>query len=132
MPTQDIIPQDDPALFDHSGFVSLRDRVLETFDRREPDSAIDTSLDVLLGHLRSQFDREEQAMQAAQFKPAAAHKADHDRAYADFAERIARWKQQREREAILDFIEVGLADWFIKHVNTRDYITARFLSEGHY
>lgn len=121
-----------PDLFDHNRFISLRDRALETFDRHEPDGAIDASLDELLNHMRSQFDREEQAMQAAQFKPAAAHKADHDRACADLAERIAHWKQQREREAILDFIEVGLADWFVKHVNTRDYITARFLSEGHY
>ena len=132
MPTQDIAGQNVPTLFDHSHFVSLRDKALKTFDQHQPDSAIDTSLDELLRHLRSQFDREEQAMQAHQFKPAAAHKADHDRAYADFAERIARWKQQREREAILDFIEAGLADWFVKHVNTRDYITARFLSEGHY
>ena len=132
MPIQDIADQNESTLFDHSRFVSLRDKVLETFDQHQPDGAIDTSLDELLRHLRSQFDREEQAMQARQFKPAAAHKADHDRAYADFAERIERWKQQREREAILDFIEAGLADWFVKHVNTRDYITARFLSEGHY
>ena len=129
MQTQDITT---PALFDHNRFVSLRDRVLETFDQHEPDGAIDTGLDELLNHMRSEFDREEQAMQANQFKPVAAHKADHDRACADLAERIARWKQQREREAMLDFIEVGLADWFVKHVNTRDYITARFLSEGHY
>ncbi len=128
MPAQDIAP----TLFDHNPFISLRDRVLETFDQREPDDAVDASLDALLSHMRNQFDREEQAMQDHQFKPAAAHKADHDRACADFAERIARWKQQREREAMLDFIEVGLADWFVKHVNTRDYITARFLSEGHY
>ncbi len=131
MSHENIAPQNDPKLFDHNPFIELRDKVLATFDQHEPDSAVDAALDALLHHMRSQFEREEQAMQTAQFPPAAAHKADHDRAWNDFAERIGRWKAQRDREAMLDFIEVGLADWFTKHVNTRDYITARFLSEGH-
>ncbi len=131
MKNQDIAPQNDPALFDHNKFIQLREKVLDLFDNHAPETAVDAQLDELLQHMRTQFDREEQAMQAVQFPPAAAHKADHDRAYNDFAERIARWKQLRDREAMLDFIEAGLADWFTKHVNTRDSITARFISEGH-
>lgn len=131
MKNQDIAPQNDPALFDHNKFILLRDKVLDLFDNNATEAAIDAQLDELLQHMRTQFEREEQAMQAVQFKPAAAHKADHDRTYADFAARIESWKQLRDREAMLGFIETGLADWFVKHVNTRDYITARFMSEGH-
>ncbi|MDD5057262.1 MAG: hemerythrin family protein [Sideroxydans sp.] len=131
MQNQPTPPQNDPTLFDHNQFIHLREQLLDLLDQHAADNAIDAQLDEILQHMRSQFEREEQAMQAAHFPPTAAHKADHDRAYADFAERIARWKQQREREPLLDFIEAGLADWFVKHVNTRDYITARFLSEGH-
>lgn len=131
MQNQQIAPQNDPALFDHNKFILLREQLLDLFDQHAADSAIEAQLTALLQHMRTQFDREEQAMQATQFPPTAAHKADHDRAYTDFAQRIARWQQQREREELLDFIEAGLADWFVKHVNTRDYITARFLAEGH-
>ena len=119
----------DAALFDHTRFVQLREDLLELFDRNAPDSAIDAQLSALLTHMRNQFEREEQAMQTVQFPPAAAHKADHDLACAGFAERIAHWQAQRTRDELLDYIEAGLADWFVKHVNTRDYITARFLSE---
>ena len=131
MTNQAIAPQNDPALFDHNPFVELRNQLLDLFDNHAPQPEIDAQLDALLHHMRGQFDREEQAMQAVQFPPTAAHKADHDRAYADLAARIESWKGQRDREAMLDFIEAGLADWFVKHVNTRDYITARFLAEGH-
>ncbi len=129
MQNQEISPQNDPALFDHNRFILLREKLLDLLDQHAADSAVDAQLEELLQHMRTQFEREEQAMRNTQFPPTAAHKADHDRAFADFAQRIARWQQQREREALLDFIEAGLADWFVKHVNTRDYITARFLSE---
>ncbi len=131
MQDQKTTPQYDPQLFDHNHFILLRDQVMDLFDHDAPQTDIDAKLDELLAHMRKQFGREEQAMQTAKFPPAAAHKADHDRAYADLAGRIENWKGQRDREAMLGFIETGLADWFMKHVNTRDYITARFLSEGH-
>lgn len=124
-------PQHDPTLFDHNRFILLRDALLALFDQHACDAAIDAQAEALLQHMRDQFRREETAMRVAQFPPAAAHKADHDRACDDFAQRIERWKTQRAREELLDFIEVGLADWFVKHVNTRDFITARFLTEGH-
>jgi hemerythrin-like metal-binding protein len=124
-------PQIDPALFDHNPFISLREKLLDLFDHHADDAALDAGLTELLQHMRAQFEREEQAMQTAHFPPTAAHKADHDRTLTDFAERIERWQQQRDRQAMLDFIEAGLADWFVKHVNTRDYITARFLTLGH-
>ena len=129
MQNQDTPGYDDPNLFNHNDFVLRRDRVLDTFDRHAPLAEVDAGLDALLHQMRSQFDREERAMQAVQFPPAAAHKSDHDRACADLAHRIARWKSERDREAMLDFIEAGLADWFVRHVNTRDYITARYLAD---
>lgn len=131
MQDKNIAPQHAPDLFDHNNFIVLRDQAMDLFDHHAPHADIDAKLDELLRHMRTQFDREEQAMQAVKFPPAAAHKADHDRAFADLAARVERWKERRDREAMLEFIEAGLADWFMKHVNTRDYITARFLSEGH-
>lgn len=116
------------ALFDHSRFVALRDELLDLLDRQAPDEDVDAKLCELLGHMRQQFAAEERQMQAAQFPPYAAHKSEHDFALADFSERIGQWRQQRDAAELLDFAETGLADWFVKHVNRRDYITARFIA----
>ncbi|BBI99175.1 hypothetical protein FGKAn22_08680 [Ferrigenium kumadai] len=115
-------------LFDHTRFIELREAVLDLFDRQAPDADIAAQLGELLQHIQQQFAREERAMETAQFPPSAAHKRDHDRALADFSERIAQWRQEGDMANLLDYIEAGLADWFVRHVNTRDYITARHLA----
>jgi hemerythrin-like metal-binding protein len=129
MQNQHIESQNNPVLYDHSRFVQLREKLLDSLDQQATNDIIDTRLDALLQHMRTKFDREEQAMQGAQFSPAAAHKADHDNAYADLSKCNERWQLKRDRKGLMDFIETGLADWFVKHVNSRDYITARFLAE---
>ncbi|OGS90938.1 MAG: hypothetical protein A2Z95_06670 [Gallionellales bacterium GWA2_60_18] len=118
---------DTATLFDHTRFVTLREALFERFDNQAADAEIDAQLDELLRHMQQQFAAEERAMEAAQFPPRAAHKKDHDNALARFEQRIAQWHAGRDREPMLDYIEAPLADWFVKHVNTRDYITARFL-----
>lgn len=119
---------DTATLFDHSRFVALRDELLALFDNHAPEADIAAQLDALLQHMQQQFAREERAMETAQFPPAAAHKRDHDRALAVFSEHVAQWRQKGDMSPLLDYIEAGIADWFVKHVNTRDYITARHLS----
>jgi hemerythrin-like metal-binding protein len=119
---------DTATLFDHSRFVALREALLDLFDRQAPEADIAAKADELLQHMRQQFAREERAMEAAQFSPCAAHKKDHDRALADFSGHIGHWKLGKDTERLLDYLEAGLADWFVRHVNTRDYITARRLS----
>lgn len=119
---------DHANLFDHTRFVELREALLDLFDRQAPRADIDAQLDELLRHMQQQFAREEQAMEAAQFPPSGAHKKDHDRALAKFSELTAQWRQGEDMTNLLDYIEAGLADWFVRHVNTRDYITARHLA----
>lgn len=119
---------DHANLFDHTRFVELREALLDLFDRQAPRADIDAQLDELLRHMQQQFAREEQAMEAAQFPPSAAHKKDHDRALTKLSELIAQWRQGGDVTNLLDYIEAGLADWFVRHVNTRDYITARHLA----
>ena len=119
---------DTTKLFDHTPFVTLREEVMALFDQGAPHADIDAKLSEFLQHLESQFSAEEQAMQAARFKPHDAHTAEHDRVTQKLAYRIEQWQKTREVQLMLEYIETELADWFVKHVNTRDYITARFLS----
>ncbi|MDZ4200908.1 MAG: hemerythrin family protein [Gallionella sp.] len=115
-------------LFDHSGFVALRETLLDLLDQRAEEAAVDARLEDLLRHMQQQFAAEEAQMLATQFPPFAAHKREHDRALDDFSECVAKWQSLRDRAKLLDYLENGLADWFVKHVNTRDFITARFIA----
>ncbi|MBA4382033.1 MAG: hypothetical protein C0406_05650 [Sideroxydans sp.] len=119
---------DTSKLFDHTPFVTLREEVMALFDRQAPHTEIDAKLSEFLRHIEVQFAAEEQAMLATGFKPHDAHKAEHDRVVKKLAYRIEQWQKTREVQLMLEYIETELADWFVKHVNTRDYITARFLS----
>lgn len=119
----------DPArLFDHSAFAELLNTLLDLLDDQAPEPAIDEQLQRLQRHLQQQFAAEEQAMQAASFPAAAGHKKHHDHALDKLAQRIAQWQQAHDRKALLDYVENELAEWFVSHVNVRDFVTAKHLS----
>jgi hemerythrin len=119
---------DTAALFDHSRFVALHAALLELLDNHAVEMEIDTQLECLQQHLQQQFAAEEHAMQASNFHAATAHKKHHDHALSKLAQRIAHWQQEHDRNSLLDYVENELAEWFVSHVNIRDYITARHLS----
>ena len=119
---------DTATLFDHSRFIVLREALLNLLDRKAPDAEIEAQLDELLQHLQQQFAAEERQMQITQFPASAAHKTEHDRTLAKLAHHIAQWRNHRDATNLLDYVETGLADWFVKHVNTRDFVTAQFIA----
>lgn len=119
---------DTTRLFDHTPFVERHNALLDLLDHQAEDAAIDTQLDQLLQHLQQQFAAEEEAMQATNFHATEAHKKHHDHALDKLAQRIKQWHTQRDRKQLLDYIESELAEWFVSHVNVRDYVTAKHLS----
>jgi hemerythrin-like metal-binding protein len=94
-------------------------------DTQAPEAEIDAQLQALQRHLQQQFAAEEQAMQAANFPAIAEHKKHHDHSLGKLAHRIAQWQQAHDRKSLLDYLENELAEWFVSHVNIRDYVTAR-------
>lgn len=118
------------ALFDHSRFVQAHTAMLELLDTDATEDALNEALDAMQTCLQQQFSKEEQAMQAAQFGPLDAHKKDHDGALQRLSARIELWQQTRDRQALIEYLEGPFADWFVRHVNSRDFITAQRLSLG--
>ncbi len=112
---------------DHAEFVELREALLATLARKAGPAEVDALLDRLLEHTRSHFAEENRLMQETGFPPYPMHKGEHDRVLDDMESRIARWKQGRDTKALSGWLEVGLVDWFVSHVSTMDYITARFI-----
>jgi hemerythrin-like metal-binding protein len=128
MSTPDQTPIDAARLFDHAAFVELHNALLDLLDEQAPDTEIDALLQRLQQHLQQQFAAEEQAMLAANFHATEAHKKHHDHALDKLAQRIAQWQQQRDRRSLLDYLENELAEWFVSHVNIRDFVTARHIA----
>jgi hemerythrin-like metal-binding protein len=119
---------DTARLFDHTVFADLLNRLLDLLDDKAPEAGIDAHLQRLQQHLQQQFAAEEQAMQAANFPATAGHKKHHDHALDKLVQRIAQWQQLRDRKSLTDYLENELAEWFVSHVNVRDYVTAQHLS----
>jgi hemerythrin len=119
---------DTARLFDLTAFVTQHTALLDLLDDRAPDAEIDAQLERLLQCMRQQFAAEVQAMQATNFHATAAHKKHHDHALDKLAQRIVQWQQGRDRKALQDYAENELAEWFVSHVNIRDFVTARHIA----
>jgi hemerythrin-like metal-binding protein len=119
---------DTARLFDHTVFVERLNALLDLLDTQAPEAEIDAQLQALQRHLQQQFAAEEQAMQAANFPAIAEHKKHHDHVLGKLAQRVAQWQQAHDRKSLLDYLENELAEWFVSHVNIRDYVTARHLT----
>jgi hemerythrin-like metal-binding protein len=116
-------------LFDYTAFAELLNALLDLLDNKAPESEIDEQLQRLQRQLQQQFAAEEQAMQVTNYPATAQHKKHHNHALDKLAQRVAQWLQQRDRKALQDYAENELAEWIVNHVNIRDYVTARHLSQ---
>lgn len=113
---------------DHAEFALLRAKLLELLAATAPMEQIRGALDELFEHTRQHFAAEEQAMREAGFPVYAVHKADHDGVLADMAARAERWNQGRDNDALRDWIERDVGDWFLAHISSMDFVTARFIA----
>ena len=118
-------------LFDFTAFAELLNALLDLLDSKAPESEIDEQLQRLQRQLQQQFAAEEQAMQATDYPAIAQHKKHHKHALDKLAQRVAQWLEQRDRKTLQDYVENELAEWIVNHVNIRDYVTARHLSQPH-
>jgi hemerythrin len=114
---------------DHQEFVALREKLLALLQASPLDTArIDALLYELMDHTDHHFDEEEGRMLAAQFPPFSVHKGEHIRALAEIRGQVSAWEASRDAAALQQWLEQRLADWFVNHVNTMDFVTAAFIA----
>ncbi len=113
---------------DHSEFVSLCEKLIATLHDAPNPSAIDPLLDQLAEHTRHHFAEEERQMQTAQFPAYRMHKGEHDRVLSALEEHIELWRQESDAARLRAVIESTLNGWFVNHVNSMDFVTARFIA----
>jgi hemerythrin-like metal-binding protein len=122
---------DNARLFDHTAFAEKLNTLLDLLDDKAPENEIDEQLQRLQQQLQQQFAAEEQVMHAAGYPATTQHKKHHDHAQNKLVQRIAQWQQEHDRKALQDYMENELAEWFVSHVNLRDFVTAKHLSLPH-
>lgn len=110
---------------DHREFVDLRETLLARLGPADT-AEIDGLLDELLAHTRRHFGDEEALMRETGFPPYAMHKGEHDSVLDDMAQRIEAWRTGRDAAALQDWLEREIGDWFVAHVSSMDFVTARF------
>ena len=112
---------------DHAEFIALRDRLLGLLSGPAPDAGVDTLLDELLEHTRHHFAEEERLMQEARFPPYPVHKVEHDKVLTEMEARIRGWQQEHDSAALRQWLDRGVGDWFVNHVSTMEFVTARYI-----
>ncbi|TNC97297.1 MAG: hypothetical protein FD121_888 [Gallionellaceae bacterium] len=113
---------------DHAEFISLREKLLSLLTSGSPNDEVDTSLNELFDHTQHHFAEEERLMHEVSFPPFPVHKGEHDAVLADMAARVTRWKQDRDMDALREWLDKNVGDWFVNHVSTMDFVTARFIA----
>ncbi len=97
------------------------------------DAEVLPKLAALEQHTREHFAREEQAMVETDFPPYPEHRAEHARLLAELAAKVAEYRTGGSARALLQYADEGLTTWFVGHVTTMDFVTARFVTaqRGH-
>lgn len=113
---------------DHAEFVALRDESLGLLSSSGNEAAVDGLLDELLDHTRLHFGEEERLMREVNFPPFPVHKGEHDTFLKDMATHVANWKQDRDANVLRAWLDKDVGDWFVNHVSTMDFVTARFIA----
>jgi hemerythrin len=113
---------------DHDEFAALRERLLARLADGARE-AIDAMLDELHAHTRRHFADEEQLMRDTGFPVYPIHKGEHERVLGDFTARIAHWQQHGDVAALRDWLDAGVGDWLLAHIETMDTVTAGFAAE---
>ncbi|MDD4911196.1 MAG: hemerythrin family protein [Sideroxydans sp.] len=113
---------------DHAEFVALRDQLLSKLSSQTPAQTINDLLTTLLQHTRQHFAEEERLMCETNFPPFPVHKGAHDAVLADMTDRAMRWKRDGDQNALREWLDGDVGDWFVNHVSTMDFVTARFIA----
>ncbi len=80
-------------------------------------------------HNRAHFAREEAAMKETAFPPYPVHKAEHEHALG-YLDQLAREVENGPPSpAWLQAIRLDLPDWYLRHIQTMDSVTARWIAE---
>jgi len=116
---------------DHREELALLRIVVAALEARVRGEATDAEVtrawEALARHTAEHFAREDLAMTEVRFPASAVHQAEHQRVLAELEAQFQAWRAGGPVEALLAYADEGITTWFVGHVQTMDFITARFV-----
>jgi hemerythrin len=112
---------------DHQAFIEQVQLLEKMLSDSANVEAIDQHLNELLEHTRIHFAEEDKEMQAGGFPPYPVHQQEHRSVLQGMAAEIEAWQTQRDGARLAQYLQQTLPDWFAKHVQMMDFVTARWL-----
>lgn len=83
-----------------------------------------------INHTVKHFLTEEEEMQKRGFFAYPFHKGEHDRNIEDIKAVWIDFEENRDIEALKNYIEYDLINWLVNHIRSMDTVTARFFKTG--
>jgi hemerythrin len=68
-------------------------------------------------------------MQRTGFPPYPMHHAEHERVLAELAGFVARYQADGDAPALRQYLAHDVPTWFVSHIQTMDFITARWVAQ---
>lgn len=79
-------------------------------------------------HTREHFERENEAMRKAAFHAYPVHAGEHERVLAEMASEAAAFAEDGDAERLWIYVSQAVPAWFVRHIQTMDHVTARFVT----
>jgi hemerythrin len=79
-------------------------------------------------HTREHFERENEAMRAVAFHAYPVHAGEHERVLAEMAGEAGAFAASGDAERLWVYVTQAVPAWFVRHIQTMDHVTARFVS----
>ncbi len=79
-------------------------------------------------HTRDHFGREDAAMREAEFFAYPMHHGEHERVLEEMAAEARAFAEAGDAERLWTYVSQAVPAWFVRHIQTMDEVTARFVS----
>ncbi len=116
----------------HKTEIDILNKLYKAIEAYEEGKAsaevIDVLLDEFIKDVKEHFSFEQQLMEKYNFFAYPMHRAEHDRVLYELQSIEKIWKEERDIEALREYLEKQFVPWIINHVQTMDTVTAQFLS----
>jgi len=114
----------------HFEEIIILNRLLEQLDNKREFEVISESFDKLIEHMQEHFSSEELLMKESQYPSLQMHKADHGKVLNQTRYAEMQWRNQKDIEALIEYLEDDVVAWLDQHIKAMDTPMADFLERS--
>jgi len=112
----------------HFEEVAVLNSLLEQLNSHVDFELISKSIEKLLDHMKEHFSSEEILMKEANYPSFQMHKADHDKVLNQARYAEMEWRNRKDSEALIEYLEDDVVVWLDQHIKAMDTPLADFMT----